>query len=250
MVSSALIFSKYQQNRRNSQAIEQKNAIITEKNQMLEHLLDEKEWLLKEVHHRVKNNLHTIFCLLESQGSFLGSDALKALETSQHRIYAMSLIHQKLYQSDDITTVDMKNYLAEFLLFLAESFDHSDRIRIVQEIDSVKMPSTQAVPLALIINESVTNAFKHAFPGNLKGVIQVKLHQLGNNLVLTVEDNGIGWNEGVYNPQNSLGIQLMKGLSDDLGAQIHFDNHEGTSVSLVMKHKITDDKKSENALFA
>ncbi len=250
VVSSALIFSKYQQNRRNSQAIEQKNTIITEKNQLLEHLLDEKEWLLKEVHHRVKNNLHTIFCLLESQGSFLGNDALKALETSQHRIYAMSLIHQKLYQSDDITTVDMKSYLAEFLLFLAESFDHSDRIRIVQEIDPVKMPSTQAVPLALIINESVTNAFKHAFPGNLKGVIQVKLYQLGNNLVLTVEDNGIGWNEGIYNPQNSLGIQLMKGLSDDLGAQIHFDNHEGTRVSLVMKYEIVEEEKMHSSLLA
>ncbi|GAB4029197.1 hypothetical protein GCM10028774_00330 [Spirosoma jeollabukense] len=249
-VSSALIFSKYQQNRRNSQAIEQKNTIITEKNQLLEHLLDEKEWLLKEVHHRVKNNLHMIFCLLESQGSFLGSDALKALETSQHRIYAMSLIHQKLYQSDDITTVDMKSYLTEFLLFLAESFDSSDRIRIVQEIDPVKMPSTQAVPLALIINESVTNAFKHAFPGNLKGVIHVKLHQLDDNLVLTVKDNGIGWNEGVYNHQNSLGIQLIKGLSDDLGAQIHFDNHEGTRISLVIKYKIAQGKKKEGTLFA
>ncbi|UFH57548.1 histidine kinase dimerization/phosphoacceptor domain -containing protein [Spirosoma sp. KNUC1025] len=249
VVSSALIFSKYQQNRQNSQAIEQKNTIITEKNQILEHLLDEKEWLLKEVHHRVKNNLHTIFCLLESQGTFLGSDALKVLETSQHRIYAMSLIHQKLYQSDDITTVDMKSYLAEFLLFLAESFDHSDRIRIVQEIDSVKMPSTQAVPLALIINESVTNAFKHAFPGNLKGVIQVKLHQLDNKLLLTVEDNGIGWNESVYNYQKSLGIQLMKGLSEELGARIYFDNQEGTRISLVMNYKLKEEEKIQNGLF-
>lgn len=250
VVISALIFSKYQQNRQNSRAIEYKNSIITEKNQMLEHLLNEKEWLLKEVHHRVKNNLHTIFCLLESQGSFLGSDALKALETSQHRIYAMSLIHQKLYQSDDITTVNMKSYLAEFLLFLAESFDASDRIRIVQDIGPIKMPSTQAVPLALIINESVTNAFKHAFPGNLKGVIQVKLHQSDNNLELTVEDNGIGWNEGVYNNQNSLGIQLIKGLSDDLGGQIHFDNHEGTRVLLVIKNKIAESEKKESTLFA
>jgi two-component sensor histidine kinase len=243
-VISALIFSKYRQNRRNSRAIEYKNSIITDKNQLLEHLLHEKEWLLKEVHHRVKNNLHTIFCLLESQGAFLDNDALKALQTSQHRIYAMSLIHQKLYQSDDITTIDMKSYLAEFLLFLAESFETSDRIRIVQEIDSIKMPSTQAVPLALIINESVTNAFKHAFPGNLSGIIHVKLQQQADTLVLTVEDDGIGWNEGVYNHQNSLGIQLMKGLSEDLGAKIHFDYHEGTRISLVMNYKLIEEEKT------
>ncbi|CAN5167487.1 hypothetical protein BH09BAC4_BH09BAC4_01320 [soil metagenome] len=250
IVSSTLILSKYRQNYQNSRAIEHKNGIITEKNQMLEHLLDEKEWLLKEVHHRVKNNLHTIFCLLESQGSYLGNDALKALETSQNRIYAMSLIHQKLYQSDDIKTVDMKSYFAEFLLFLAESFEASDHIRIIQEIDSIKMLTSQAIPLALIINESVTNAFKHAFPENLDGLIRVKLHQQDDQLLLTVEDNGIGWNESAYNQQNSLGIQLMKGLSEELGAQIHFDNRNGTRISLVMNYKRTEDPIMRDKLFA
>ncbi|GAB3760386.1 histidine kinase dimerization/phosphoacceptor domain -containing protein [Spirosoma pomorum] len=248
-LSSILFFSKYQQNNRNSRAIEDKNGIIIEKNQMLEHLLDEKEWLLKEVHHRVKNNLHTIFCLLESQSSYLGNDALKALETSQSRIYAMSLIHQKLYQSDDIKTVDMRSYFAEFLLFLAESFEDSDHIRIVQEIDSIKMLASQATSLALIINESVTNAFKHAFPENHDGLISVKLYQLDDYLLLTVEDNGIGWNESVYDGQNSLGIQLMKGLSEELGAQIHFDNRNGTKVSLSMKYKLAEDSVIREKLF-
>ncbi len=95
-----LLIWQYRQKRRS-------NKLITSKNEMLEHLLTEKEWLLKEVHHRVKNNLHTVICLLESQAEYLEDDALKAIENSQHRIYAMSLIHQELYQLDDVKTIDM-----------------------------------------------------------------------------------------------------------------------------------------------
>ncbi|SEJ39047.1 Two-component sensor histidine kinase, contains HisKA and HATPase domains [Dyadobacter koreensis] len=247
---SVLILSKYRQNARNSREIEHKNTVITEKNQILEHLLNEKEWLLKEVHHRVKNNLHTIICLLESQASYLDNEALQALETSQNRIYAMSLIHQKLYQSDDIKTVDMKSYFADFLLFLSETFGTSQHIAIIQQIDPVNLPTSQAVPLALIVNEGVTNAFKHAFPSERDGVIRVSLHQYDGRLSLMIEDDGIGWNEESYDTVNSLGIQLMKGLSDDLGAEIFFENHAGTRISLVLKFNATEREATHSSLFA
>ena len=250
IVISVLFWTKYRQNTRYSREIEHKNTVITEKNQILEHLLNEKEWLLKEVHHRVKNNLHTIICLLESQASYLDNEAFKALETSQNRIYAMSLIHQKLYQSEDIKTVDMKNYFADFLLFLSETFGTSQQIRIIQQIDAINLPTAQAVPLALIVNESVTNAFKHAFPGHRHGIIRVSLYQQDEKLSLVIEDNGIGWNEGTYNNLDSLGIQLMKGLSDDLGAQIYFENHAGTRISLVLEYNQLKNEHTNTSLFA
>ncbi|GGN12329.1 hypothetical protein GCM10010967_55460 [Dyadobacter beijingensis] len=237
IIIAGLIFSKYRERTINSREIEHKNMIITEKNQILEHLLTEKEWLLKEVHHRVKNNLHTIICLLESQASYLGNEALKALETSQNRIYAMSLIHQKLYQSEDIKTVDMRSYFTEFLHFLSDTFGTSKEIRVIQEIDPIKLPTGLAIPLALIVNESVTNAYKYAFPGKTKGLIHVSLHERDGRLSLIVEDNGIGWDESSYNSQSSLGIQLIKGLSEDLGARVLFESRGGTRISLALQYE-------------
>ena len=99
------------------------NHLINQKNLELEFLVEEKEWLLKEVHHRVKNNLQTIICLLESQAAYLENDALKAIETSQNRIYTMSLIHQKLYQSENIQTIDMALYISELIQYLKDSFN-------------------------------------------------------------------------------------------------------------------------------
>jgi two-component sensor histidine kinase len=106
-------FYRYKQ--KSNESIFKSHKLIESKNKQLEFLVKEKEWLLKEVHHRVKNNLHTIICLLESQAAFLENDALKAMENSQNRIYTMSLIHQKLYQSDDIQTIDMASYIPELV---------------------------------------------------------------------------------------------------------------------------------------
>src|SRR5258705_13014161 len=122
-----------------TEIVRKQNALILEKNQQLEHMLVEKNWLLKEVHHRVKNNLHTVICLLESQAEFLENDALKANEKSQHRIYAMSLIHQKLYQTEDVKTIDMKKYLPEFIQYLSDSFDTSNQIRFQLDIEPLKL---------------------------------------------------------------------------------------------------------------
>ena len=125
-------------------------------------MLAEKEWWLKEVHHRVKNNLHTIICLLESQAMYLEKDALQAIEKSQHRIYAMSLIHQKLYQNEDLQVIDMSVYLEEFIGYLKDSFD-TQGIDFIIHVDPVQLNLQQAIPVALIINEGVTNAIKYAF---------------------------------------------------------------------------------------
>ena len=208
--------------------------IIMHKNELLQRLVTEKEWLLKEVHHRVKNNLHTVICLLESQAAYLENDALKAIENSQHRIYAMSLIHQQLYQSDDIKTIDMANYIPELVKSLEDSFDISNRIQFKLHIEPVNLDISHAIPLGLIINEAVTNSIKYAFPDNRQGEISILLIDDGYRIKLELTDNGIGMPEIEGGAESgSLGLVLMKGLSEDIDANITIDGENGTRITIV-----------------
>jgi two-component sensor histidine kinase len=203
-------------------------------NKLLAGLLIEKEELLKEVHHRVKNNLHTVICLLESQAAYLENDALKAIQISQHRIYAMSLIHQKLYQSEDIKMIDMDLYVNEFVQYLADSFGPPENISIRSVIEPLKLGISQAIPLGLILNEAVTNSFKYAFPDNKPGEIFIGLKQTGNIMKLSIADDGIGIQHQVdENEPHSLGIELMKGLTRDIKGSITFDVSRGTRITVI-----------------
>ncbi|AYL95367.1 sensor histidine kinase [Mucilaginibacter celer] len=207
------------------------NQVISQKNDLLQHLLTEKEWLLKEVHHRVKNNLHTVICLLESQAVYLENDALKAIENSQHRIYAMSLIHQKLYQSEDIKTIDMGIYLPEFIGYLKDSFGTGSQILFELNIEPIKLGVSYAVPLSLIINEAVTNALKYAFPDNRAGKITVYMYRTGLIIRLIIADNGVGISPAkIESPSNSLGLKLLRGLTEDIQGTIGITNDNGTRI--------------------
>ncbi|MDB5146134.1 MAG: hypothetical protein JWQ57_154 [Mucilaginibacter sp.] len=212
------------------------NLIVTHKNELLQHLLTEKEWLLKEVHHRVKNNLHTVICLLESQAIYLENDALKAIESSQHRIYAMSLIHQKLYQSDDIKTIDMATYIPELVQSLEDGFGVSSQITFKLSIDPINLNISQAIPLGLIINEAVTNSIKYAFPDNRKGEISISMIDGGDQITLELADNGVGIpkiDEDIE--PESLGLRLIKGLGEDIDAKITFEGYNGTRIMVIFK---------------
>ncbi|MBD1365412.1 ATP-binding protein [Mucilaginibacter sp. ZT4R22] len=216
---------------------EQANMVIMHKNKLLEQLLSEKDWLLKEVHHRVKNNLHTVICLLELQAANLESEALTAIENCQHRIYCMSLIHQKLYQSDELKTIDMAVYLPEFINYLSESFGILQQIRFNLDIENLKLGVSQAIPLALIINEAVTNSIKYAFPENPNGTITIQMVQRDDQITLMIADNGIGMpQEMIYTPRGSLGLNLIRGLCQDINAQAGFENDHGTKVTITFKN--------------
>ncbi|WP_259067902.1 histidine kinase dimerization/phosphoacceptor domain -containing protein [Mucilaginibacter sp. X4EP1] len=216
---------------RQSQIRKKNNDIITRKNELMQKLLDEKEWLIKEIHHRVKNNLHTVICLLESQAMYLENDALKAVENSRHRIYAMSLIHQKLYQSDDIKVVNMNTYLTDFVTYLEESFGAPENILIKLDADEIKLSAGQAIPLGLIVNEAITNAFKYAFPHQKNGEIRVTLKKEADNIYLSVADNGIGFKQA-EKEVNSLGLELIKGLALDLRGELILDTVNGTYIRI------------------
>ena len=227
---------------RQSRLRRKSNTVITHKNELLQHLLTEKEWLLKEVHHRVKNNLHTVICLLESQAAYLENDALKAIENSQNRIYAMSLIHQKLYQSDDIKTINMSEYIPELVRSLEDGFGTSGQIEFKLRIDPISLPLSHAIPLGLIINEAVTNSIKYAFPNNRKGEILISMIDDNKRIKLELADNGIGMPEIDREVElESLGLQLMKGLSEDIEADIRFKVDNGTQITIVFEPDALND---------
>lgn len=228
-----LLYNQYLIKQRN-------NKEISSKNLTLEHLLEEKEWLLKEVHHRVKNNLHTIMSLLQSQSAYLKDDALKAVQHSQHRVYAMSLIHQKLYQNDESTNINMMLYLPELLEYLRDSFDIKQRIQITTAIRDIHLDISKAIPVGLILNEAVTNAIKYAFPGGRRGEIKISMERIADKRIrLSISDNGIGipdnWNKM---QRDSLGLRLMKGLSDDVRGDFRIENTGGTQITLEFREEL------------
>lgn len=228
-----LLYNQYRVKQKNNQEIRTKNLT-------LEHLLEEKEWLLKEVHHRVKNNLHTIMSLLQSQSAYLKDDALKAVQNSQHRVYAMSLIHQKLYQNEDSTSIDMMLYLPELLQYLRDSFDIKHQIQITTDIRNIHLDISKAIPVGLILNEAVTNAIKYAFPGGRRGEITIGMERIADKRIrLCIADNGIGipdnWNKM---QRDSLGLRLMKGLSDDVRGNFSIDNSYGTKITVEFQEEL------------
>ncbi|MHC0445399.1 sensor histidine kinase [Flavobacterium sp. 3-218] len=235
VLTIALLYNRYRLKQRTNAELELKEKEINQKNINLRHLLDEKEWLLKEIHHRVKNNLQTVISLLNSQSAYLENDmALSAIKNSQHRIHSMSLIHQKLYNSENIASINMQNYIKELVEYLRESFSLGQRVRFELKIDPLELDVAQAVPLGLILNESITNSIKYAFPDNRTGMIYVTLEPTTEDkYLLTIADNGVGFDANISSKKiNSFGLSLIRGLSDDLEASFSMENNNGTILKI------------------
>lgn len=208
---------------------------INSKNLSLHRLVEEKEWLVKEIHHRVKNNLHTINSLLESQSAYLKDEALQAITDSRHRVYAMSLIHQKLYNSEvNVTAIDMQAYLNELVSYLRDGFDNGESYQIKIQSVPLTLDVSLALPIAQIMNEAITNSIKHAFENRHKGYIQVSINPTGPDAwEFRVSDNGKGLPKDFsIGSSPSLGIKLMKGLSEDILADFKISSNDGTIVSI------------------
>lgn len=216
---------------------------ITEKKQSEEKIkqsLKEKEVLLKEVHHRVKNNLQVISSILNLQSSYIkDQNTLNLLKESQNRIKSMAFIHESLYQTKDFTSINFSEYVVNLSKNLVHSYSSYDNdIELRLEIDNVFLNLDLAIPCGLIINELVSNSLKYAFPGNREGEIVVGLHVEGDNLKLTISDNGIGLPKHIdYRNTESLGLQLVVTLVDQLNGTIKLDNKKGTKYTIVFKQQ-------------
>ncbi|SDI75801.1 tetratricopeptide repeat-containing sensor histidine kinase [Mucilaginibacter gossypii] len=199
-------------------------------------LLKEKDWLLREVHHRVKNNLQIIMSLLRAQAGFLqNADAKEAIAESENRVNAIALIHQKLYNNDQIATINMPAYVSDLVNNLSNGLGVK-KIKFIQAIDSLHIELSQAVPVGLILNEAITNAVKYAFNGEA-GQITISFAKGEHDLVkLTVADNGRGLPENFDAMQNkSLGLQMMNGLTRQLRGVFEISGLGGVTVSLRFK---------------
>lgn len=237
-----LFYNHYQLKQKSSRKLEQKEKEISLKNISLQNLVLEKEWLIKEIHHRVKNNLQTVMSLLNSQTEFIEDHlALSTIKSSQHRIHAMSLIHQKLYMSENIASINMPVYINELIEYLKDAFNLNQNPRFLLEIEELELEVTQAIPLGLIINEAVTNAIKYAFPNNQNGLITVSLTSTNDtHYLLTIQDNGIGIAMDADKVNTSFGMSLIKGLSEDLDGIFSIENQNGTLLKLSFEKNILD----------
>jgi two-component sensor histidine kinase len=198
--------------------------------------LREKEVLLQEIHHRVKNNLQIISSLLNLQSRNISSEKVKDMfRMSRDRIRSMALIHEKLYQSKDLAKINFSLYIQSITVHLMQTYNASvDRIKLDAEVKDVFLDINKAIPCGLIVNELVSNSLKHAFPDNMKGNIRVLLLSGNNgNLCLSVGDDGIGLSEDVYvQKPHSLGLQLVNDLIDQLGGTLELDLSEGASYQI------------------
>ena len=249
----ALLFVGYLFKQRHNVKLQLKQDEINERNEQLQSALAkqkkltvEKEWLMKEIHHRVKNNLQIVISLLNVQSDYLDNpSAINAIQESRERMQAIALIHQKLYQTDYGNLIKMKSYIEEMISYL-QNFTDSGQVKFVLAIDDLNLDVSQAVPLGLILNEGITNALKYAFPNHSPGKISIDLHQTDDqNIVLKIRDSGKGFPEDFdFAGHKSLGIQLMKLFAEQLDGELGFENNHGAEIRLCFKKQLPIDPVS------
>jgi two-component sensor histidine kinase len=220
---------------------------ITERKQaedFIKKSLEEKEILLREIHHRVKNNMQLIISLLNLQARNIKDEDMKLLyKDAEYRIKAMSLVHEKLYLSENLARIDFSEYIRSIFNQLSAMYHIiSDEISLELNSDHVELGVDLAVPSGLIVNEILTNSFKHAFPSNFTGPgkITVSLRESQYNIIeLIISDNGIGAHQKMdLNKKDSLGMLLISILTKQLNGTVTLDNHAGTAFTIIFRNEI------------
>ena len=222
------ILQLYRQKKENHRQLEFANADLAQS-------LDEKEFLLKEIHHRVKNNLQIISSMLSLQSDQVADPKIRgAMREGQNRVESMVLIHEHLYQSDNLQLIDAQAYLSRLTESLYRSYRvDPNRIRLINRIEPIPVKTDLAITLGLIMNELISNALKYAFPDGRDGRLEVSLRRSGDGFELGVKDNGIGLPQSVLKGSRStLGFQLIQAFTRKLKASIDIQNDRGTKVIL------------------
>jgi PAS domain S-box-containing protein len=215
---------------------------ITEKMEQeiqLQQSLEEKQSLLGEIHHRVKNNLALVSGLVELQGAKMTDLVMKShLIEIQNRISAMSLIHEKLYKSSNFSKIDLKDYLHDLIVSLSSFFNKGGNIKVNFDLEQIFVSNKKAIPIALIVNELITNAFKYAFKDLLKGSINVKLICIENQVELSISDSGAGIDKDFnISKSSSLGFKLITIFTKQLKGTLKYFNNPGLTVTITFKNE-------------
>ncbi|PQV50346.1 two-component sensor histidine kinase [Jejuia pallidilutea] len=192
----------------------------------------ENELLLKEIHHRVKNNLEMVKSLIALQSAQIEDAATKdAMIASQNRVQSMGIIHQKLYQGNNLGSIEMKDYFLNLSEGILDTFNAEDKVQIKCAMDHLNLDVDTAVPIGLIVNELLTNALKYAFPENKKGEISISLEKFkSNHLKLKVSDNGVGKINGMAPKGTGFGSQLVNLLTQQLNGKMVERSEKGTLI--------------------
>ncbi len=206
-------------------------------NKLLRKQNEEKEFLLKEIHHRVKNNLEIVSSLLALQSAQIkDANVLVAMEESQHRVQSMGMIHQKLYTGKNLAAIEMKDYLIDLAEYVTDAFGMNQQAVIDIEMTELELDVDTAIPIGLIVNELLTNSFKYAFPGKRGGKVKVSLRQIDDHLQLDVNDNGIGQPAERQVQGTGFGTQLIELLTKQLDGKMVLNTNQGTSVSIQFQY--------------
>lgn len=213
--------------------------LLKEKNNIISTSLSEKELLLKEIHHRVKNNLQVVSSLLSLQSEYIKDDAaLSAINEGRNRVRSMALIHQNLYSEDNLTGINVKSYFEKLIAGLFESYNiKEEEIQLELQISDIELDVDIVVPLGLIANELVSNALKHAFTEQKEGLISVSLKEENSTISFIVKDNGKGMETKMdIEEMESFGYQMIYAFIQKLQADLSIDSIEGTTIQLTIKN--------------
>ena len=240
---------------KNNQQKQKANKVLKDKNNEIEETVAqlkatqlsltaknaENELLLKEIHHRVKNNLEIVSSLLALQSAKINDPEIQdAMLASQNRVQSMGILHQKLYQSEHLGFIEMKNYFRNLSENVLDSYNETERIEVDIDMEEIELDVDTAVPVGLIVNETLTNSLKYAFPNDEKGIIKLSLENLDkDHLCLRISDNGIGKSLDSQAKGTGFGTQLVDLLTLQIDGKLEQEVHNGTIISINFKRQVS-----------
>jgi len=237
-----LVYRNYRLKQRSNQKLEALNGELAQKNRLLDKRNAENELLLKEIHHRVKNNMEVVSSLLQLQSSQIDDPSVQeAMISSQNRVHSMGIIHQKLYQGDHLASIEMRDYFINLSENILDSFNASGKIKVECNMPKLILDVDTAISIGLITNELLTNSLKYAFEGKDSGTIKISLSPIAKeaenevDLQLIITDDGIGKDPNQPSKGTGFGTQLVDLLTRQLGGKLTYENNNGTIVSLLFK---------------
>ncbi len=223
----AVIFYTLSQKSKNYKLLETKNIEISK-------LLEDKEILLREIHHRVKNNLQIVSSLLNLQSNYItDSAALEAITEGKNRVLSMSLIHQNLYSKNNLSEIDTQKYLNDLIDLINESYNNErGKVKVHKDIDASFQDVELMIPIGLIVNELISNSFKHAFKEKATGVLSFTFKNNGDNLIIKISDNGVGIEPDKFKNSRSFGNKMIQSFVRKLKAELNIENSGGTHITI------------------